>query len=86
MRKVYNIIIFVFAGLYGCLGEIIINYFALIFRGEFLWIYYNGLSASWESFILFGVAGVLAFQIFRLILIMKNFQIVKKENISEKKK
>ena len=73
MRKRYNIVVFIFSGLYGCLGEIIINFFSNLIRGENLWTYYNGGSTSWESFILFGIAGVLAFNIFLFISKRKEF-------------
>lgn len=64
MQRQYYLIFFIFAGLYGCVGEIIINSVSVILRGSYLWVYYNGWHTSWESFILFGLGGCLAFYLF----------------------
>lgn len=65
MRWQYWIGLFIIAGLYGCVGEIVINTFAIWIRGAPLWLYYNGWHTSWESFILFGIGGVLAFLMYK---------------------
>ena len=67
MKKRYNIIVFIFSGLYGHYGEIGINIGSNWLRGQNLWTYYDGGSTTWEAFILFGFAGVLAFNIYRFL-------------------
>jgi hypothetical protein len=67
MRMKKWMILFIIFGLYGTIGEIVINSVMTLIRGNPLWIYYNGFSTSWESLILFGLFGCLGFKIYLLL-------------------
>ncbi len=58
------VLFYLCAGLYGCVGEIIINTTFRLIRGFPLWVYYNGMDTSIESFFLFGLGGCIAFWLY----------------------